>query len=231
MSLHEVENLIEWKPVPIEGEERHRLREFLRDLMNMGQNRKLAEDCAVIWAHNAAPSTDTNDPKAKQYFGLCLSRAYWEIYELGQFVVACFPVGGDCLQKYPVKVLSNKYEESLRVERPQHDLVTDMELELSRLPRYQAYAKIIQEENDRQTVKTHRIETHPLPPIINFVGEDQAIINAQSLCKTRDDINVEIRVRQSGWLRGTTPPQTKEEEKTIEIVQQEPEPPRGRERE
>jgi hypothetical protein len=85
-----------------------------------------------------------------------------------------------------------------------------MELELSRLPRFTAYAKIIQEENDRQTVKTHKIETHPLPAIINFVGEWQAIANSQSLWKTRDAIEEEIRARQSRWQGGSNPPTDRE---------------------
>jgi hypothetical protein len=106
------------------------------------------------------------------------------------------------LVKQPVKVPSGKYDESLRVERPQHDLVTDMVLELTRLPRFTAYAKIIQEEKNKQTVKIYKMQTHPLPDIKNSNGELQAIANAQRLCKTRDQIDEEIRTRQRKWQDG-----------------------------
>ena len=57
----------------------------------------------------------------------------------------------------------------------------------------------------------------------------QAIANGHTLGKDRDKIEEEIRARQSRWQRGTTPPETKEQEK--ETQQHESEAPRGRERE
>jgi hypothetical protein len=116
------------------------------------------------------------------------------------------------LAKSPVKIPSGSYNESLRVERPQHDLVTDMVLDLSRLPWIHAYAKIIQQENDKQTVQTHKIKTNPLPKIVNRQGEIYAIENGYLACKKREQIEEEIRKRQSRWQDGgQSPPGHKNE--------------------
>jgi hypothetical protein len=153
------------------------------------------------------PNTHIQDPPARKYFELCLRRGLWQAYEIGVFIAYCFGIGENTLQKEPVKTASSRYDESLRVERPQHDLVTDMELELSRLPRYQAYAKIIDDIQDKQIVRTHRIQTHPLPKITNPDMVDRAITNGHTLCKDRDAIEDEIRERQNRWGRGSEPPQ------------------------
>ena len=122
----------------------------------------------------------------------------------------CIWSAGNCVYFDPVKNPSGNYTETLRVERPQHDLVTDMVLELSRLPRFHAAAKIVQQENDRQTVQTYKIQTNPLPKIENPQGEIDAINNAHLTSKEREQIEEEIRARQSRWREGgQSPPNTR----------------------
>ena len=220
MSLREIEDMISWRPVPIAGDERHHLKNlskllFIEKITRISD--KARSDYAWIMTLHATslnfpPNTHIQDPPARKYFELCLRRGFWQTYEIGVFLTHCFLLSGSILQEVPVKVPSNRYEETLRVERPQHDLVTDMELELSRLPRFRAYAKIAQEKDDRQTVQTHKIQTNPLPKIEDSQGEIKAIDNAHPSCKERDEIEEEIRARQSPWRDGgQSPPTTREQ--------------------
>ena len=102
---------------------------------------------------------------------------------------------------------------------PTQEMINQMAKEIGRLPRFQAYARIIDENQNEQIVSNHRIQTHPLPEIINPDMVTQAIANGHRLGKDRDKIEEEIRARQSRWLRGTTPPETKEQEKPGETTQ------------
>jgi len=122
------------------------------------------------------------------------------------FLIHGFRSAAAELSEKPLKVASGNYTESLRVERPQHDLVTDMVLELSRLPRYTAYAKFVEETNNIQFTRTHKIHTLPLPPVKNPNAEAQAVANGHTLCLERDHIEAEIRERQNRWGRGGSPP-------------------------
>ena len=88
-------------------------------------------------------------------------------------------------------------------------MTNEMAQELGKLPRFQAYVKIIDEVQDEQIVNTHRIKTNPLPKITNTYMVDQAMANGHTLGKDRDAIEEEIQERQSRWLRGaSSPPQT-----------------------
>ena len=79
---------------------------------------------------------------------------------------------------------------------------------LSNLPRYEAYAKLIGEVQGKQIVRTHSLQTHPLPKITNTDMVAQAIANGHTLCQTREAIDDEIRTRQSRWgPGGNNPPQ------------------------
>ena len=122
-----------------------------------------------------------------------------------KFMFACIWGAGNYVYHKPINLPSGKYDESLRVERPQHDLVTDMELELSRLPRYEAYAKIIDDIQDKQIVCPHRMQTHPLPEITNPDMVDHAIANGHTLGKKREEIEAAIRQRQNRWRGGSGP--------------------------
>jgi hypothetical protein len=84
-----------------------------------------------------------------------------------------------------------------------------MAQELVNLPRFQAYAKLIDERQGRQIVRTHQMQTLPLPAMKSPEMEAQAIANGYTLCKKRDDIEAEIRERQSRWGRGPEPPSTR----------------------
>ena len=72
---------------------------------------------------------------------------------------------------------------------------------LTNLPRFTAYAKIIEEKDGEQKVKTAKIQTYPLPKILETAEEDlaMAIENGYVRSKKRSEIEVEIRERQEKW--------------------------------
>jgi hypothetical protein len=104
-----------------------------------------------------------------------------------------------------MKVATGNYVEKPYHVRQFHDMSDEMTQELTKLPRFQAYTKLIDESQKKQVVRTHRIETHPLPKITNTNMEAQAITNGHTLGKERDAIDEEIRTRQSRWQGGSSP--------------------------
>jgi hypothetical protein len=79
-----------------------------------------------------------------------------------------------------------------------HDMSDEMAQELSQLPRFTAYAKII----DDKTVSTHKMQTLPLPNV-NQEPVAQAITNGHNASKDREAIEAEIKERQDRWRPGS----------------------------
>jgi hypothetical protein len=91
-------------------------------------------------------------------------RVTWQLKEIQYFIHLCFRLLPSKLAHEPVKVASGFFDEAMKVERTQQDLVNEKAIELSSLPRFMAYAKITNEYNGAQTVLTNKIQTIPLPP-------------------------------------------------------------------
>jgi hypothetical protein len=79
-------------------------------------------------------------------------RFKWHITQLANFIEACFVKCAELLRAEPIKVPSGKFEEKMKVERTQADMINEMAQELSNLPRFTAYAKVLQETDGVQTV-------------------------------------------------------------------------------
>jgi hypothetical protein len=219
MPSHEVEEFIEWELNPFTSEERSALSEYIAHVAHLVNYLKKHEDDADNKYY------DTRMKKAdlflqsagKRYIpqgesSYATNRFRWQNHELWSFIYLFVGDEPRTLAKEPIKIPSGKYDESLRVERPQHDLVTDTVLAMTRLPRYQANVKIIDENKDTQIVRTRQIQTYPLPKINNTDMVAQAITNGHTLCKKREDIEAEIRERQSRWRGGSGSPRTRERE-------------------
>ena len=86
------------------------------------------------------------------------------------------------------------------------EMTNQMAQELTKLPRFIAYARIISEVAGKQIVGNHLMQTLPMPKITNVNMESVAIANGQTLCKLREDIKADIRERQTKWRRGPEPP-------------------------
>jgi hypothetical protein len=87
-----------------------------------------------------------------------------------------------------------------------------MSQELSNLPRFSAYAKVLQEKDGQQSVIKEKIETSGLPKISEDVrvlaGERRVVIeeNSRRYGKRRDVIEEEIVMRQEAWIGEGLPP-------------------------
>jgi hypothetical protein len=98
------------------------------------------------------------------------------------------------------------------VERTQQDLVNEMAQELSSLPQYTAYAKLIAEQNGVQRVLKHKIQTFPLPPAVRSAEIEASLLEkSHVLCQERELIEEEIRERQERWRPRPTEEQGRRE--------------------
>jgi hypothetical protein len=100
-----------------------------------------------------------------------------------------------------IKKPSGQYLETEVNSRTFADMALEMSWELAtQLPRYTAYAKLIQAHHGEQRVSGHKLKTLPLPPPTH--GQENARLLARNntlsegLIKARDAIEEEIRQRQ-----------------------------------
>jgi hypothetical protein len=109
-----------------------------------------------------------------------------------------------------IKVASGQYVEKQVHVRPVHDMTDEMAQELINLPRYTAYAKVIEEKDGKQNVWSGKIETFGLPKDSPKAEENIAfaIEIGHGVSKKRGEIEEEIRQRQEKWRQ--PPPQTPE---------------------
>ena len=125
-------------------------------------------------------------------------RIGWQLSELQAFIRNCFLIIPYTLAREPIKVQSGRYDESMRFERTQQDLINEKAIELTNLPRFSAYAKVLYENENKQTVWTGKLLTSPLPPEKNNL-EDEATQNGHDLSRKRTDIEEQIKERQEKW--------------------------------
>src|SRR5262245_8058556 len=97
-------------------------------------------------------------------------------------------------------------------------MVDIMAQELANLPRFRAYAKVIDEKNNEQVVLNRKFETYPLSSLSERRYADKypesvrAFIEHNTIrsgyCKARLLIEKEIRERQDRWRKsyGNEPP-------------------------
>ena len=81
----------------------------------------------------------------------------------------------------------------------------EMAQELTRLPRHEAYAKVIQVANGKQVVLASRVRTMPPPtPVANARELEREAIGRGHLlyCREREQIEAEIRQRRARWVGG-----------------------------
>jgi hypothetical protein len=113
-----------------------------------------------------------------------------------------------------IKVASGQYREKPLHMRPVHDMTDEMAQELASLPRSIAYAKVITENEGEQTIWKGKIKTLSLPSwhVQLFDGDSSITNRSHTFCKTRKQIEEEIRKRQERW-RGSgsdEPPPTRD---------------------
>jgi hypothetical protein len=117
----------------------------------------------------------------------------------------------------PIQIQSSQYDEEPKRGKTQGEMTDIMAQELTNLPQFTAYAKVINEQDGRQSVYKGKIQTYP----IEYAIEDMSrkgkrveeiksygfITSAMNgLTKKRDDIEAEIRERQKKWRSMLTSP-------------------------
>ena len=108
-----------------------------------------------------------------------------------------------------VKVQSGQYVEKQVNTRQYHDMNDEMAWELMKLPRFTAYAKVIQEQQGEQVIRIRKIKTlkleeprlqgRELEEMKKQINENTKILG---YIKPRVQIEDEIRQRQEKWRSG-----------------------------
>jgi hypothetical protein len=221
----ELEKLIQWRIRPLHPLERKPLEELIKIVANIHadnatyereQNRVYRAYTSIMGVHPMVAQFGENHSslpveKTAPYLKKVVERIVWQSTELQHFLVTAFLQCPAALEREPVKIPSGKYDETFTVERTQQDLINERAQELANLPRFTAYAKIIKEDNGRQTVIKRKIETRPLPilpekPLTDDkLNTPSAIIELNTiragLYRPRDQIEKDIRNRREQWLR------------------------------
>lgn len=139
-----------------------------------------------------------------------VERISWSITELLYFSHLVFYWTGKILSDNPIKLPSGQYEEKLKAEKTQMDLIKEMAQELSSLPRFTAWTKTINEKGKvckaRASIYKVDIDSY----IEEIYGKELQKIfkyTHESCCTKRDLIEFEISARQFPWTKsGTAPP-------------------------
>ena len=111
------------------------------------------------------------------------------------------------LAREPIKVQSGRYDESLKVERTQQDLVNEMAQELIDLRPHTAYVKSAW----KGKIQTLGVAQAPGSQLVDVTVSAWYNAIVTGILKPRTDIEEEIRERQENWgrRRGNEPPPPK----------------------
>ena len=225
MAHHDVEDLIDWEIRPIDPVEQRILRNLLRtisgmdktNITSMDKYQQKMIDLTLQWRFgrkwdelaNSDVPWDEQTEETKQAFGLPFrkagERAVWQMRQMIFFIMHCIDKCGGVLAKEPIKSQSGKYDDTIKREKTQGDLITEMSQELSNLPRFVAYAKYIEEKDGEQGVQKRKIRTPPPPDAASEMEYNRrrelAIENAQAAGKPREAIERELQDRRESWRK------------------------------
>ena len=117
-----------------------------------------------------------------------------------------------------MKLTSGKFDETPKREHTQTEMIDVMTQELINLPRFTAYAKVIEEKGGGQAITKSKIKTLSLSRLreewdkfIEFRKQRiEAYTNDSGCVRRRDEIEEEIKQRLEKWRKGRSdePPPT-----------------------
>jgi hypothetical protein len=205
-SQHDLDNLIQWRIRELSGEENYFLKTIIYLVGNIdvakeeydkhqneaGLNYSLAMTAVYMMEQRLEKLSENERHKLTQRIG-------WQVTELQSFIIY-ISMSARMLQDYPLKVPSGHYDESLKMERTQIDIVNEMVQELSSLPRFTAYAKIL----ERDTSQKYKMRTREIT--VKNEGYELNIADDAMSCQTREAIEKEIADRQACWKVGLSTP-------------------------
>jgi len=116
MAMHEIENLIEWRVKPFSAKEKHAIEPFV---LWYGEEVFLSKE----WGSNFAEMKEktVNDLVKTAFFGNS-NYGNWQLTQLQHFITSIVRLSA-FLKEKPIKIPSGHYDESLKVERTQQDLI------------------------------------------------------------------------------------------------------------
>jgi len=205
LSLRDVEKLFEWDIFPGSDREQVALEKYVETAAN-----RYADEGSPDSYYKEVAQTYTEILARR---GGDLQRAAWQVAELHQLVFIGLRAGGHILKHSPVLVQSAAYEGQGRRNYDQDDLTKEMAHDLGNIPHYQAYAKLITQEGNRQVMKHHVVETFPHEKEVDFLYTDGDVVIEtarridtahKATYQSRDTrprilINEEIHQRRTAW--------------------------------
>jgi hypothetical protein len=214
-SQSELEQFIQWRVNPLIALEAEPLTEMVKIVANMDvdeatfqrEQSRVNREYTAIMSHGPMVARLGIDHSrlpfevAEPHLQKVVGRVIWQMTELQHFIIITFRFSPNALEREPIKVTSGKYDEKLKVERTQADLITEMGQELANLPRFTAYAKVIEERNGIQSVLKRKINTSLTPSFQGYPRyiKDKVIESGHQLCKERSQIEEDLRQRQERW--------------------------------
>jgi hypothetical protein len=212
ISAHEAENMVEWEMREPFSHEKECLTEFIRKTLNSRiddrVDYRLIEQYTTIMTDLVFRGMFGNDYMAQKQDAYqanlkrVVERIAWQYSEMQAFILFCSHPAGITLEHLPIKVATGKYEENPKRERTQRELFDEKVQELSNLPRFTAYAKILHEKNGRQTVLKKKFNTEAYSKSSETWLENakrRTTQNAHKYGTMRTEIEEQLRERRESW--------------------------------
>jgi hypothetical protein len=222
----ELEKVIQWQRRPLHELEENALQELIRIVANRSVDSATYErECSRVYRrYTAIMATPLMQDKfgekhaalpfetVEPYLRKITERLVWQLTELQHFLYLVLRFMPVVLERDPVLIPSTKYDEEPTREKTQGEMIDIMARELAHLPRFTAYAKIIDEREGKQVVVKQKIETYPLGSLSHRAYADEFPESVRSFIEqntirvgyaiARDAIEEEIQKRQEKWRRG-----------------------------
>ena len=219
----ELEHLIEWQRRPLHALEEQALKELIGLVANIGVdpaayeressrvNRRYLSIMAAPLLQEKFGEKHAELPyeTVEPYLRTVSERIVWQMTQLQHFLLLVLRSMPATLARDPVLIPSTKYDEEPKREKTQGEMITIMAQTLADLPRFTAYAKIIDEKAGKQVVVKRKIATYPMgslsereyaeefPESVRTFIEQNTIRSGYAIA--RDEIAEEIRKRQEKW--------------------------------
>jgi hypothetical protein len=225
VSAHEAENLIEWEVMWLPTLEQQALRALVTLVANMHVDKaaydlhwsRVYHEYIKIMAFykmrgrfgDRYPQLDKET--TRPYLKHVTERLVWQMTELQKWILMLFQYCPAVLEREPVHLPSSHYDETPKREKTQGEVIDEIARELVGLPRYTAFAKVIQERGGVQVVLKRKIETIPMPQVpqryltdpkyLALRGSIERNTIQAGTCLPRVLIEAELRHRRERWQR------------------------------
>jgi hypothetical protein len=166
LSSTEVDKLIQWQIRPLYPKEENALAELVRIVGNMNVDKETydREWPRVYRSYIAIMSVNLMvekfgvdheklpSEKVMPYLKMLTESIMWQLTEMQHFMLMAFCMCPIRLEVEPVQIPSASFAEEPKREKTQAEMIDEAAHELANLPRFTAYAKVIDEREGKQVV-------------------------------------------------------------------------------